>query len=678
MSRYYNHHTDMDERFIYIPTQSPTPSSPDDVDEEQCLFDDMPLLAYGKEEEVRDTASQIDATTQASTCHWPPDIKSEETVVPDVKADEEYYTSGEKKLSRPPAREFYYFLSQNTDEASPSSRRRTNSSKKNRTPRTALKMMERHRENERTRHHNLNDSLGEICKDVPGSSHDGRETKVVMMQRIISYVAYLENTIVQLCSELGIPYSSSMTSLTLQLRNEMESRTVQIEKGNKKSSSRNERDSMKKTPMNDKQSFGRRLKLSSPTVDSTSDHQVPQHIPKARESKDCSQDSTVPTSSFLPFLNDNAVAPWFINTEQDGEVVNACEYDPFFSQEVEANDCLRFSSSLMEPRSPQLPARNSNHVVPTSLSLLSSPDQREGNKENKTTFNLGGNIMNIGQVDWYGSERDASFDPDLPLSQAVSPDNVLQTIQIPSSSSAFLSPMQSSLASKLAPLTPGSRKNKRKQYTPKRSPFNNLDINSADTGNQQYFNIEDDERFQMEPINYEVEATGNEEPEDVSLQSLGLTRSQKTQIAQLQSQRYRPASSNSSEGSRDLTKSGKTDLRKTSWMNGFMMFSRLNRRTFINANPGVHTSHISKIMGHAWRNMTPEEQAPYKEKARLCAQELQKQQMLPADFTTPPSLAATPTNFTTTATISSTQDKCGFFNSDNSSGSYVSLHLDDC
>ncbi|XP_067680204.1 uncharacterized protein [Haliotis asinina] len=664
----------MDERFIYIPTQSPTtPSSPDDVDEEQCLFDDTPLLAYGKEEEVTDAATQIDATTQASTYHWPPVIKSEKTVVPEVIADEEYFTSGEKKLSRPSTREFYYFLSQNTDEASPSSRRRTNSSKKNRTPRTALKMMERHRENERTRHHNLNDSLGEICKDVPGSSQDGRETKVVMMQRIISYVAYLENTIVQLCSELGIPYSSSMTSLTLQLRNEMENRTVQTDKGNRKSSSRNDRDSMKETPMNDKHSFGRRLKLSSPTVDSTSDHQVPQHIPKATESKDCSQDSTVPTSSFLPFLNDNAVAPWFVNTEQE-EVINACEYDPFFSQVVEANDCLRFSSSLMEPRSPQLPARNSSHVVPTSLNLLSSPDQREDDKENKT-FNLGVNIMNIGQNDWY--EQDTSFDPDMPHSQAVSPDNVLQTIQIPSSSSAFLSPMQSSLASKLAPLTPGSRKNKRKQYTPKRSPFNNLDINSANTGNQQYFNVEDDERFQMEPINYEVEAIGNE-PEDVSLQSLGLTRNQKTQIAQLQSQRYRPASSTSSGGSRDLTKSGKTDLRKTSWMNGFMMFSRLNRRTFINANPGVHTSHISKIMGHAWRNMTPEEQAPYKEKARLCAKELQKQQVLPADFTTPPNLMATPTNLNPAATISSTQDKCGFLISDNSSGSCGSLHLDDC
>nr|KAG5685199.1 hypothetical protein BaRGS_019876 [Batillaria attramentaria] len=32
----------------------------------------------------------------------------------------------------------------------------------------------------------------------------------------------------------------------------------------------------------------------------------------------------------------------------------------------------------------------------------------------------------------------------------------------------------------------------------------------------------------------------------------------------------------------------------------------------VRAHPGVHTSHISKIMGHAWRTMSPEEQAPYK------------------------------------------------------------------
>lgn len=57
-------------------------------------------------------------------------------------------------------------------------------------------------------------------------------------------------------------------------------------------------------------------------------------------------------------------------------------------------------------------------------------------------------------------------------------------------------------------------------------------------------------------------------------------------------------------------------------MNGFMMFSRYNRKKFIEANPGVHTSHISKILGHTWRNMSAEDQKPYKDEAKLYAKEM--------------------------------------------------------
>lgn len=68
----------------------------------------------------------------------------------------------------------------------------------------------------------------------------------------------------------------------------------------------------------------------------------------------------------------------------------------------------------------------------------------------------------------------------------------------------------------------------------------------------------------------------------------------------------------------------KMDLRKSSWMNGFMMYSRVHRKKFIKRNPGYHTATISKLMGHAWRSMTSEEQRPYTEKAKMCAQELQR------------------------------------------------------
>ncbi|GFR97939.1 transcription factor Sox-14 [Elysia marginata] len=55
----------------------------------------------------------------------------------------------------------------------------------------------------------------------------------------------------------------------------------------------------------------------------------------------------------------------------------------------------------------------------------------------------------------------------------------------------------------------------------------------------------------------------------------------------------------------------KLDLRKSSWMNGFMMYSRIHRKKFIKRNPGFHTALISKLMGHTWRSMTVEEQHPY-------------------------------------------------------------------
>ncbi|CAL1538063.1 unnamed protein product, partial [Lymnaea stagnalis] len=56
---------------------------------------------------------------------------------------------------------------------------------------------------------------------------------------------------------------------------------------------------------------------------------------------------------------------------------------------------------------------------------------------------------------------------------------------------------------------------------------------------------------------------------------------------------------------------GKIDLRKSSWMNGFMMYSRIHRKRFIKENPGLQASNISKMMGQAWRGMTAEQQQPY-------------------------------------------------------------------
>ncbi|XP_074662750.1 uncharacterized protein LOC141915201 isoform X2 [Tubulanus polymorphus] len=65
-------------------------------------------------------------------------------------------------------------------------------------------------------------------------------------------------------------------------------------------------------------------------------------------------------------------------------------------------------------------------------------------------------------------------------------------------------------------------------------------------------------------------------------------------------------------GLRDDAKQNKVDLRKTSWMNGFMMFSRLHRRDYIMANKGMPTAQVSKLLGQTWRKMSPQEQEPYR------------------------------------------------------------------
>ncbi|CAG5121422.1 unnamed protein product, partial [Candidula unifasciata] len=57
--------------------------------------------------------------------------------------------------------------------------------------------------------------------------------------------------------------------------------------------------------------------------------------------------------------------------------------------------------------------------------------------------------------------------------------------------------------------------------------------------------------------------------------------------------------------------SKKIDFRKSSWMNGFMMYSHIHRKQLIREKPGLHASVISKLLGHRWRSMTSELQQPY-------------------------------------------------------------------
>ncbi|KAK7462495.1 hypothetical protein BaRGS_00038464 [Batillaria attramentaria] len=67
---------------------------------------------------------------------------------------------------------------EDSSESSPGSHKKKCSSRKDRTPDTMLAILEKHRHSERIRHHTLNERLKVICKLVPGSADDGRETKV--------------------------------------------------------------------------------------------------------------------------------------------------------------------------------------------------------------------------------------------------------------------------------------------------------------------------------------------------------------------------------------------------------------------------------------------------------------------------------------------------------------------
>ncbi|CAL1538064.1 unnamed protein product [Lymnaea stagnalis] len=209
----------------------------------------------------------------------------------------------EAALEESAAEAMKYFESQLL---TPVIQRRPNFYQRDKTPNTLKMLKEKHRENERQRHHSLNQHLRLICKKVPGSAEDGKETKVLMMQRIISYIAYLENTIKFMSSELNIRPQTSWLSLTSSVKDIEKSGTW-----------RREFSVMSSDDSEDSQVFANnvtcRLKLSSPTIDSTTDSvpgdSVCPSTSWAVESDNLaqeSQDSTVPTSSIFLEIDEDS------------------------------------------------------------------------------------------------------------------------------------------------------------------------------------------------------------------------------------------------------------------------------------------------------------------------------------------------------------------------------------
>ena len=56
-------------------------------------------------------------------------------------------------------------------------------------------------------------------------------------------------------------------------------------------------------------------------------------------------------------------------------------------------------------------------------------------------------------------------------------------------------------------------------------------------------------------------------------------------------------------------------------LNAFMVWSKERRRTISKANPELHNSKISKMLGAEWKEMSEKEKAPFKEESRKLHEE---------------------------------------------------------
>ncbi|XP_014663912.1 PREDICTED: uncharacterized protein LOC106806471 [Priapulus caudatus] len=85
--------------------------------------------------------------------------------------------------------------------------------KKVKSPRTIMKLMAKHRDSERLRHHDLNAILKKLVNRVPGKLRL-RETRVQELQKIIRYCTFLEQKVHELATELDVPMNMHLPFLT--------------------------------------------------------------------------------------------------------------------------------------------------------------------------------------------------------------------------------------------------------------------------------------------------------------------------------------------------------------------------------------------------------------------------------------------------------------------------------
>ncbi|XP_033734603.1 uncharacterized protein LOC117323468 [Pecten maximus] len=532
--------------------------------------------------------------------------------------------------------------------------------KNDRTPNTLLRI-ERHRQNERVRHHTLNKSMMNVCNKVPGIGNFLKETKVVMMQRIIAYICYLENTLQSVCDNLG--FRISQLRLPTNLLTEQWQPNADRSKAKVSTSGFSKGSRLK---VNLKESIGscvrpyrtrnkllkrlepiakRHLKVSSPTIDSTTDNAALEIKQNLLESSDFE----------LPQVKEEPVD----YNSSSGTMDFQCIQKPYGDDMdvfLDHNACT--APSTME----DTPSYFTEDFLPTSTTLDNFPDAFDLMSSplgaRSKYLLLSPKVRAMDSLTDFGIRSDKKDFVEqwenIHEMRTISPECVLPTTPSPRVHSTLHDSFGFRTFHQVTPyLSPDAEilrtpdkstlklKNKRKQYTPHRSPFHNL----TNFGSQSTMASTDSDEDQPLPLVIPRHRKPRTRPpmirpskidEDFvsyvpyiwKFHNTAITRRQKAEAARLEAQLFSSTSDTcQTDQTHDehlaMNRPIKIDHRKTTWMNGFMMFSRLNRRTFIDANPGIHTSHISKMMGHAWRNMSPQEQQPYKDQAKDYARRMQ-------------------------------------------------------
>ncbi|BFZ12399.1 hypothetical protein BsWGS_15438 [Bradybaena similaris] len=472
---------------------------------------------------------------------------------------------------------------------------------KDKTPKSLKMLKEIHRENERLRHHSLNQHLRLICRKVPGSAESGKETKVVMMQRIISYVAYLENTARFMCAELGVKPNPTWLKVTSSLQDMDESETWKKEY--LAVHSEDSRDSEVFS-----RNVSRHLTLSSPTIDSTTDlngnSAFPFKRPRSnRQPSQESQDSSAATSSLSMDGDSSDAWQWIMSTET--VVGDGSENFGTFFNNTDSDTSLfelphpTFESKLMKS--------------PEEVKWLASPD--------KSPFRLQGKLYEhcgIKCDSKYFEEQPADFmhtlivSPDQVIPQATVKEEVVVENKVTAdaySCSNFLFKDSNRLEQSLA----------------RRAPLLNV------TNWLEVPNFLGEDHYDSQGCIFKQDDTGHSvEVNSCSQADAGCRMNAAVTVEMLPQTIDIVATHKVQEDSEGIQarpcseEPRKIDFRRSSWMNGFMMYSHIHRKQLIRERPGLHASVISKLLGHRWRGMTSEQQQPYREQARLCSQELQK------------------------------------------------------